>query len=307
MSAAGLQRWFPFWALMGSGLAYLWPESFAAAEVAIVPLLGIVMFGMGMTLSGRDFMAVVRRPGIVALGVTLQFFVMPLTGWLLATAAGLAGGLVAGVVLLGSCPGGTASNVMCYLARGDVALSITLTAVSTLLAVVATPVLTWLYVGERIEVPVFALLQSTAKIVLVPVVLGVTVNRLLAGRLARLQSALPLISTLAIVVIIAIIVGTNHGSMREIGLGLVAVVILHNLAGLATGYYLPRMLRRNEAECRTLAIEVGMQNSGLAVALATGHLSALAAVPGALFSIWHNLSGSILAGQWSRRVVDDGS
>jgi BASS family bile acid:Na+ symporter len=307
MSAVGLQRWFPFWALMGSALAYLWPDSFAAAKAAIVPLLGVVMFGMGMTLSGRDFMAVVRRPGIVALGVTLQFFMMPLTGWLLANAAGLAGGLVAGVVLLGSCPGGTASNVICYLARGDVALSITLTAVSTLLAVVATPVLTWFYVGERIEVPVFALLQSTAKIVLVPVVLGITVNRLLAGRLARLQSALPLISMLAIVVIIAIIVGANHGSMREIGLGLVAVVILHNLAGLATGYYLPRMLRRNEAECRTLAIEVGMQNSGLAVALATVHLSALAALPGALFSIWHNLSGSILAGHWSRRVVDDGS
>lgn len=307
MSAVGLQRWFPFWALMGSALAYLWPDSFAAAKAAIVPLLGVVMFGMGMTLSGRDFMAVVRRPGIVALGVTLQFFMMPLTGWLLANAAGLAGGLVAGVVLLGSCPGGTASNVICYLARGDVALSITLTAVSTLLAVVATPVLTWFYVGERIEVPVFALLQSTAKIVLVPVVLGITVNRLLAGRLARLQSALPLISMLAIVVIIAIIVGANHGSMREIGLGLVAVVILHNLAGLATGYYLPRVLRRNEAECRTLAIEVGMQNSGLAVALATVHLSALAALPGALFSIWHNLSGSILAGHWSRRVVDDGS
>ena len=307
MSAVGLQRWFPFWALMGSALAYLWPDSFAAAKAAIVPLLGVVMFGMGMTLSGRDFMAVVRRPGIVALGVTLQFFMMPLTGWLLANAAGLAGGLVAGVVLLGSCPGGTASNVICYLARGDVALSITLTAVSTLLAVVATPVLTWFYVGERIEVPVFALLQSTAEIVLVPVVLGITVNRLLAGRLARLQSALPLISMLAIVVIIAIIVGANHGSMREIGLGLVAVVILHNLAGLATGYYLPRVLRRNEAECRTLAIEVGMQNSGLAVALATVHLSALAALPGALFSIWHNLSGSILAGHWSRRVVDDGS
>jgi BASS family bile acid:Na+ symporter len=307
MNIVGLQRWFPLWALMGSALAYTRPDPFAAAGPAIVPLLGLVMFGMGMTLSGSEFMAVLRRPGIVVLGVSLQFLLMPLIGWLLANSAGLADGLVAGVVLLGSCPGGTASNVMCYLARGDVALSITLTAVSTLLAVVATPVLTWLYVGERIEVPVFALLHSTAKIVLVPVVLGITVNRFLGGRLDRFRSVFPLIPMLAIVTIIAIIVGMNHASIRELGIGLVAVVILHNLCGLAAGYYLPRMVRRSEAECRTLALEIAMQNSGLAVALATAHFSALAALPGALFSIWHNLSGSILAGRWSRGVADGGA
>jgi len=304
MSVVGLQRWFPLWALLGCAFAYGWPEPFAGAGAAIVPLLGLVMFGMGMTLGSRDFLAVARRPGAVVLGVSLQFFLMPLIGWLLASTAGLAGGLVAGVVLLGSCPGGTASNVMCYLARGDVALSVTLTAVSTVLAVVATPVLTWFYVGERIEVPVFALLQSTTKIVLVPVVLGITVNRFLGARLYRLKSAFPLISMLAIVIIIAIIVGMNHAFIRKTGAGLVAVVILHNLCGLALGYYLPRILRRSEAECRTLALEIGMQNSGLAVALASVHFSALAALPGALFSIWHNLSGSVLAGRWSRRVAD---
>lgn len=303
MNVVGLQRWFPLWALLGSAFAYVRPEPFAAAGPAIVPLLGLVMFGMGMTLSGSAFQAVVRRPGIVLLGVSLQFLLMPLTGWLLASAAGLASGLLAGVVLLGSCPGGTASNVMCYLARGDVALSITLTAVSTVLAVIATPVLTWLYLGERVEVPVAGLLLSTAKIVLVPVILGLAVNYVLGRRLDRLKSAFPLLSMMAIVIIIAIIVGMNHATLGQMGVGLVAVVVLHNLCGLALGYCLPRMLRRSEAECRTLAIEVGMQNSGLAVALATEHFSALAALPGVMFSIWHNLSGSVLAGRWSRRVA----
>lgn len=306
MSVVGLQRWFPLWALLASACAYARPELFATAGPAIVPLLGLVMFGMGMTLSGSDFLAVVRKPAVVLLGVSLQFLLMPLTGWLLASTTGLTAGLVAGVVLLGSCPGGTASNVMCYLARGDVALSITLTAVSTLLAVVATPLLTWFYVGERVDVPVLGLLQSTAKIVLMPVVLGAAINYFSAGRLARLRSAFPIISMLAVVVIIAIIVSMNRAAIGQMGAGLVAVVVLHNLCGLALGYWVPRVLRCSETECRTLAIEVGMQNSGLAVALASAHFSALAALPGALFSIWHNLSGSVLASRWSRRAPVDG-
>jgi BASS family bile acid:Na+ symporter len=303
MQSSQLQRWFPLWALLGSAAAYLFPEYPGAAKPAIVPLLGIVMFGMGITLTGRDFISVLQRPAIVLLGVGLQFLVMPLLGWVLSGLAGLSAGLMAGVVLLGSCPGGTASNVICYLARGDVALSITLTAGSTLLAVVLTPVLTWLYVGERVPVPVVALLLSTVKIVLLPVVLGIVVNQLLGKRLEPARHVFPLLSMLAIIFIISIIVAVNRDQMSELAGGLILVVILHNLCGLAAGYFLPRLLKRSEAESRTLAIEVGMQNSGLAVALAAGHFSTQAALPGALFSIWHNLSGSLLAGRWSQRAV----
>ena len=302
MSAAGWQRWFPLWALLASALAYVHPAPFASAGAAIVPLLALVMFGMGMTLTSADFLAVLRRPAVVLLGVGLQFLLMPLLAWLLAGGAALPPELAAGVVLLGSCPGGTASNVMCYLARGDVALSITLTAVSTVLAVVATPLLTWLYVGERVPVPVTGLLLSTAEIVLLPVLLGLVINHAFGAHLRRLKSGFPVLSMAAIVAIIAIIVALNRGSVEQLVPLLVAVVMLHNVAGLALGYCLPRIMGRSETECRTLAIEVGMQNSGLAVALATEHFSSLAALPGALFSIWHNLTGSLLAGRWSRRA-----
>jgi BASS family bile acid:Na+ symporter len=306
MTVPGLQRWFPVAALLAAALAFRFPDIPATAGPAIVPLLGLVMFGMGITLTGQDFVRVLRRPVIVVLGVGLQFMVMPFLGWLLAGLAGLSAGLSAGVVLLGSCPGGTASNLICYLARGDVALSITLTAVSTLLAVLLTPVLTWAYVGERVPVPVGALLFSTAKIVLVPVTLGVLTNHLIGRRLHTVKHLFPVLSMLAIVCIIGIIVAANRDDVSLLAGSLLAVVVLHNLLGLAAGYGVPRLLGRPVTECRTLALEVGMQNSGLAVALASAHFSAQAALPGALFSIWHNLSGSMLAGRWSQRPPNDG-
>jgi BASS family bile acid:Na+ symporter len=296
------ERAFPLLAVAGALFAYSAPEALAGLTIAIVPMLGVVMFGMGMTLTGRDFLNVVHRPAVVLLGVTLQFMVMPVLGWLLSGLAGLSAGLAAGVILLGSCPGGTASNVICYLGKGDVALSITLTAVSTVLAVVATPVLTWLYVGERVPVPVSALLFSTVKIVLLPVLLGVVINRVLGARLGPLKRVFPLLSMLAIVGIIAVIVAANRAQIGQLAGPLLLVVLLHNAAGLAIGYLVPRVMGYGMTECRTLCIEVGMQNSGLAVALANQHFSALAALPGAVFSIWHNLSGSLLAGYWSRKA-----
>lgn len=300
MSSAAVERAFPLLAVAGALFAYTFPDALTGLAPAIVPMLALIMFGMGMTLSGRDFLNVAQRPVVVLLGVALQFTLMPLIGWLLSGAAGLPAGLAAGVILLGSCPGGTASNVICYLARGDVALSITLTAVSTVLAVVATPLLTWLYVGERVPVPVAALLFSTVKIVLLPVLLGVFLHHLLGARLQPLIRVFPLVSMLAIVAIIAVIVALNRAQMAQLAGMLLAVVVLHNAAGLALGYLVPRLLGFARQDCRTLCIEVGMQNSGLAVALATQHFSAVAALPGALFSIWHNLSGSLLAGWWTR-------
>ncbi len=292
---------FPVWALAASAAAWLWPAPFVALKPAIVPLLGVVMFGMGATLTTASFAEALRRPGTVALGVALQYLVMPAAGWVAATLAGLPPALAAGLILVGSCPGGTASNVICYLARGDVALSITLTAVSTLLAAWATPLLTWLWAGARVEVPVAAMMRDTAAIVLVPVALGVLANTLWHRRLARVRRAMPLVSVAAIALIIAIIVALTRERLAAVGPALAAAVALHNALGLALGYAAARILGLERRLARTLAIEVGMQNSGLGVALAAKHFGALAALPGALFSVWHNLTGSALAAWWSRR------
>lgn len=292
---------FPLWALLFSLLAYVWPQVFAGAKPMIVPLLGVVMLGMGMTLTWGNFSETLRCPGVIGLGVMLQYLVMPLLAWVIALVIGLPPQLTAGLVLLGACPGGTASNVVCYLARGDVALSITLTTVSTLLAILATPLLTWLYVGERVPVPVEDMLWSIFKIVLVPVSIGVLINSLVGSRLRPVKQLFPLLSVGAIIFIIAIVVALNRNNLAAMGWSVALAVLLHNAGGLTAGYALARLLGWGERTARTLAIEVGMQNSGLAVALAVKYFAPTAALPGALFSIWHNLTGSLLASFWSWR------
>lgn len=297
---------FPLWALLAALLALWQPAPFVAAKPLIVPLLGLVMFGMGMTLTWQCFGAVLRQPSRIGLGLALQYLVMPLAAWAVALALGLPPALMAGLVLVGASPGGTASNLVCYLARGDLALSITLTTASTLLAILATPFLTWLYVGERVPVPVASMLLSIVEIVLLPVAVGMLINSLFGHRLTRLQPLYPVISVLAIVLIIAIVVGLNRENLAATGLFVAVAVMLHNGIGLAAGYGLGRLITGDERTARTLAIEVGMQNSGLAVALAVKYFSAAAALPGALFSVWHNLSGSLLAAWWSRRPIGPG-
>ncbi len=292
---------FPFWALLFSIWALLEPGLFVPLRVAIVPLLALVMFGMGLTLTPESFRRVLRQPGVVALGVGLQYGIMPFAAWLLATVSGMSPELSAGLVLLGACPGGTASNLVCYLARGDVALSITLTACSTLLAVVATPLLTWAYVGQIVPVPVWSMLLSVLQIVLLPVAGGIVVNHWLAGRLRSIERVAPSVSVVCILVIIAIVVALNRDRMLSMTAAVALLVVLHNGLGLVGGYWAGRVLGLDPRICRTLSIEVGMQNSGLAVALATQYFGALAALPGALFSVWHNLSGSLLAAWWSHR------
>ncbi|MCK7578084.1 MAG: bile acid:sodium symporter family protein [Chromatiales bacterium] len=232
----------------------------------------------------------------------MQFGLMPLIGWSLAQALALPPELLVGMVLVGAAPGGTASNVICYLARGDVALSISLTAASTLLAVVLTPWLTWVYAEAWVTVPVGEMLKSIALVVLLPVIAGVAVNRFAGRWLGRVQSWMPGVSVLAILVIIAIVVALNAGRLGTVGLGLVAAVMLHNGLGLTLGYWGARAFGQDAVRARTLAIEVGMQNSGLAAALALKSFPAAAALPGALFSVWHNLSGAMLAAWWSRRA-----
>lgn len=297
---------FPILALIGTGVALSFPEYVLILKPAIVPLLGVVMFGMGLTLRAEDFLAVLARPGVIALGVALQFALMPMLAWVVGKAMVLDIEPFIGLILLGACPGGTASNVICYLARANVALSITLTAVSTLLAVLLTPYLTFFFAGHLVPVPIGAMLFSILKIVVAPVAAGVVLNHLLGRYLGGVRAVFPGLSVGAIVVIIAIVVALNTHHDAFIVFFLIVAVILHNSLGLAAGYAVPLFLGYDQRTCRTLAIEVGMQNSGLAVALATQFFSPAAALPGAIFSIWHNLSGAGVAAFWARRPVVDG-
>lgn len=233
----------------------------------------------------------------------MQYTIMPLAAWIVCLVLKLPADLAAGVILLGCCPGGTASNVISYLAKADVALSIVLTSVSTLLAFLATPFLTWVFIGQTVDVDVTGMLVSVVNVVIVPVALGLAINYFFEKRISAVREVFPAISAAAIVIIIAVIIGTNSTNLEQSGPLVLLAVILHNGLGLAGGYWVSKALRLSETEARTIAIEVGMQNSGLSVALAIKHFTAAAALPGAIFSIWHNLSGAFLAGHWSKQTA----
>jgi BASS family bile acid:Na+ symporter len=292
-------RLFPLWAILISTLAFLAPDLFGSWQSMIVPLLATVMFLMGVNLTADDFKRILLLPRPILIGVLLQFLLMPLAAFMLSRLLQLGPELTAGMVLVGSCAGGTASNVICYLARGDVALSISMTLASTLLGVIATPLLCTLYLATTVSVDTLGMLGDIIQVVLIPVSLGVVTNRFFGPTVRRLEPALPTLSILAILTIIAIIVALNADRLVEIGLVTVVAVVLHNTVGLSGGYSLARLSGCSLQQSRTIAIEVGMQNSGLGVALALDFFSATAALPGALFSIWHNVSGSLLASWWS--------
>lgn len=294
---------FPIWAIVLSAIALLYPDIFLPYKDAIPFLLGLVMFGMGMTLDLADFLLVFKRPKAIIIGTVLQYALMPFTGFVIARVFFLSPELTAGVVLLGCCPGGTASNVISYLAKGDVALSIVLTAVSTLISFVMTPLLTWIYIGQTIDVDVYGMLFSILQIVIVPVAMGITINTLAGSHIENIRHLFPLFSVLTIVFIIAIIMALNRETVISAGFLVVVVVVLHNLLGLVSGYGFAKLLGLSEIEARTIGIEVGMQNSGLSVALAIKYFTATAALPGALFSIWHNISGSFAASYWAERNI----
>ena len=291
-------RLFVIWAVLICLIAALIPQFFAPLKPLIVPLLMVVMFGMGATLKVSDFKGPLKRPHIVLLGVGIQYLIMPLAAYLISRAMGLSTELMVGMVLVGSVSGGTASNVVTFLAGGDVPLSIVMTAVSTFLAVFLTPLLTDFYVGSTVPVAVLPMFFSILKIVVIPVACGILLNTLFQKKIEKIQPVFPFISVVTIVVLIGIIIGLNQSRLSTIALPLALAIILHNACGLAAGYGLPRLFGCDEKTCRTIAIESGMQNSGLAVALSLKYFSAASALPGALFSLWHNLSGSFLATVW---------
>lgn len=293
--------YFPLLAIVAAAIGFLLPQMFSPLSDFIVPLLTLIMFAMGMTLTFRNFKSVLEEPWKIALGTSLQFILMPLTAFLISHLFTMERELMVGMILVGCCPGGTASNVVCYLAKGDLALSISLTMVSTFLSVIATPFLTLLYLGQAIEVPILAMMLSILQMVILPVFAGLILNTYFNDSLAKLIPALPAISVLAIVLIIGIVVALNSDNLVMISGLLLIAVILHNLLGICSAYVISKRFNYDAKTCRTIAIEVGMQNSGLGVALATQFYSSLAALPGAVFSLWHNLSGSLLAGYWSRK------
>ena len=290
--------------LLSALAALLFPGTIGHLKPTLInPLLGVIMFGMGLTLKAEDFKVVFSRPKDVLVGCLAQFTVMPLLAFALTQIFRLEPALAIGVILVGCCPGGTASNVITYLSKGDLALSVGMTAVSTLLAPVLTPLLVWLLAGETVDVDVVGMLLSILWVVILPIALGLLVKRFWPRTTEQASAYLPALSTLAICVIVLIVIAANAHKLLDGGLVILLVVVLHNVCGLGAGYLIGTLLRLTPAKRRAISVEVGMQNSGLASSLATLHFAAypLATIPGALFSVWHNISGAIVAKLYSRK------
>ena len=289
--------------LLSALAALLFPDTVGHLKPRLInPLLGVIMFGMGLTLKAEDFKVVFSRPKDVLVGCLAQFTVMPLLAFALTRIFKLEPALAIGVILVGCCPGGTASNVITYLAKGDLALSVGMTGVSTLLAPIMTPLLVWLLAGKTVDVDVAAMFLSILWVVILPIIAGLIVKQLWPKQTEKAVVYMPALSSLTIATIVLIIIAATAHRLMAGGLIIVAVVMLHNMGGLAIGYLIGRLLRISTSKRKALSIEVGMQNSGLASSLATLHFAAypMAAIPGAIFSVWHNISGALVARLYRR-------
>ncbi|UJF19171.1 bile acid:sodium symporter family protein [Vibrio sp. SS-MA-C1-2] len=292
---------FPLWAILCSGIAFFVPAPFSSQSAMIVPLLTIIMLAMGLTLKPTDFLAAIKNKKAVGLGLVLQFTVMPAAALLISIMLSFSPELTLGMVLVGTVAGGTSSNVMCYLAKGDVALSITMTALSTFLGVILTPFIIELIMGQSVDIPVMGMILSLFKIVFLPVTVGVLLNLFFHSAVKSIEPLLPLVSMVAIILVVAIVVALTGSKLAAVGPIVMLAVILHNGFGLTAGYFISKALGFEEKVCRTIAFEVGLQNSGLATALALKFFTPASAVAGSLFSVWHNISGSIVAGYFSKK------
>lgn len=293
-----IAQWMGLLVLLVAAVAMFVPASFDWIETKTInPMLGVIMFGMGLTLSPKDFPIVLSRPKDILIGCLAQFTIMPLLAWLLTLAFSLPKELALGVILVGCCPGGTASNVITYLAKGDLALSVGMTACSTLLAPIVTPLLVWLMAGTMVNVDTLGMLLSIVYVVIAPIIAGLLCQHFLPRLTKNVTPYLPAFSSLAIAITVGIVVSHNADRLMLGGMIVILVVILHNLLGLSLGFAIGRLLRLEKPKCVALSIEVGMQNSGLASSLANMHFAAypLATVPGAIFSVWHNISGALAA------------
>ena len=282
-------------------LGAVYPPSLTWIKPYVSIMLGLVMFGMGMTLKFSDFAFVLKRPWEIFLGALAQFTIMPAAAWLLVKVFNLPPEIAIGVILLGTCPGGTASNVISYLAHADVAYSMAMTMTTTLLAPLVTPLVTYWLAGAWIEISLTAMMISIAQMVLAPVILGLVINHFFGENIQGIKDYMPLFSVVMIVLLVGGVVALSASQLAAMGLMIAAIVVLHNALGLACGYAMAKAFRLEPAKARALAIEVGMQNSGMAASLAVIYFSAAAALPGAIFSVWHNISGSLVANYFVRK------
>ena len=298
-----IARWMGAMVVVVAALALIIPASLSwIGTWTINPMLGVIMFGMGLTLAPQDFKIVLSRPKDILIGCLTQFTVMPLLALGLTWAFALPEELAIGVILVGCCPGGTASNVITYLAKGDLALSVGMTAASTLLAPLLTPMLVWALAGTMVDVDTLGMLMSIIYVVIAPIVCGLLCQRFLPQATRRVTPYLPAFSSVVIALVVGIIVAHNANRLLTAGLLVVGIVMIHNLLGLTIGFTVGRLLHLQKPKCVALSIEVGMQNSGLASSLAVLHFAAypLATIPGAVFSVWHNISGALIARLYSR-------
>ncbi|WP_203339602.1 bile acid:sodium symporter family protein [Planococcus beijingensis] len=297
-------KYFAVWVILIALLAFFFPAAFLGFGSYITILLGVVMFGMGLTLKPVDFKIIFKSPLPVVIGVAAQFLIMPFAAFAIAYVLKLPPELAAGLVLLGCVPGGTASNVMVYLAKGNLALSVAMTSLSTLLAPVMTPLLLLLLAGQWLPVDPLSMFLSIVQVIIIPIALGILVQRFFPKVVAKSVTIVPLISVAAILIIVSAVTAANAQNVISSGFIVFLAVFLHNGFGLLLGYLTAMAMGLNETDRRAISLEVGMQNSGLGVALATAHFSPLAALPSVWGAIWHNISGPILATIWSKKSAD---
>ncbi len=298
-----IQKTFALWVIVFAALALWQPEFFVWLKAYIPWILGIIMLGMGMTMTVDDFKGVLQSPKAVLIGVVAQFVVMPGLAYALCKLFNLPPEIAVGVILVGCCPGGTASNVITYMAKGNVALSVACTSVSTLLAPVLTPAIFYLLASQWLKIDAASMFISILQVVLLPIVVGLILRTWLKRQVESYIQVMPLVSVIAIVAIVAAIIGGSKEAILQSGLLILAVVILHNGLGYLLGFTAARFFKLPYADSKAIAIEVGMQNSGLGVALAAVHFAAspITAVPSAIFSLWHNISGPALATYWASK------
>ncbi|MCO4525722.1 putative Na+ dependent transporter [Streptococcus infantarius subsp. infantarius] len=294
-----LSKWFTLVVIIWAFFNYLFPQTSTWVIPNISYLLGIILFGMGLTLQTEDFVRISKRPIPVILGTVAHYIIMPSLAWLLCHLFHLTGATAAGVILVGSCPSGTSSSVMAFLSGGDVALDVSIEILSTLLAPIMLPLLLSILAGQFIAVPAVSLFLSTLRIVVVPIILGVLVHTLLGKKINAIIQLMPLISQVAILLIIGAVVSANHANIFTTATALVIpVVMLHNLCGYGLGFVFSKLLHLKETQQKAITFEVGMQDSSLGATLAMKYFVPQAAIPSTIFSIWHNISGSILSSWW---------
>jgi len=298
-----IQKTFALWVIVFAALALWQPEFFVWLKAYIPWILGIIMLGLGMTMTVDDFKGVLQSPKAVLIGVVAQFVVMPGLAFVLCKLFQLPPEIAVGVILVGCCPGGTASNVITYMAKGNVALSVACTSVSTLLAPVLTPAIFYLLASQWLKIDAASMFVSILQVVLLPIVVGLILRTWLKRQVESYIQVMPLVSVIAIVAIVAAIIGGSKAAILQSGLLILAVVILHNGLGYLLGFGAARFFKLPYADSKAIAVEVGMQNSGLGVALAAVHFAAspITAVPSAIFSLWHNISGPALATYWASK------